>query len=222
MIVIDPGHCPSVHHIDRRTGLDVSDYENEPEMHDVYKVALIVRHQLQKAGYHVVMTKKSVDQRVNLAKRARIANRAHAALALSIHDQAGANGGIGFRQGNNTVYYQHDGDYRATPAGKKVYFRNPHVAKLSKRYGEIFRRQRARAQGVHINLQDNVGYNLGSRGLAPGNIWLVQLLSTVPWVYNEAGGNSSGRSGLDGADRHTYAAGLVAGVEHSVPIAKQH
>ncbi|MBE7190070.1 N-acetylmuramoyl-L-alanine amidase, partial [Jatrophihabitans endophyticus] len=130
MIVIDPGHCPSVHHIDRRTGLDVSDYENEPEMHDVFKVALIVRRQLEKAGYRVVMTKTHVNERVNLAKRAYIANRAHAALALSIHDQAGRNGGIGFRQGNNTVYYQHVGDYRATPAGKKVYFRNHHLARL--------------------------------------------------------------------------------------------
>lgn len=188
-------------------------------MHDVYKVALIVRRSLQKAGYRVVMTKKNVNQRANLAKRAYIANRVHAALAISIHDQAGANGGIGFRSGNNTVYYQSVGTYRETPGGRRVYFRNKHLAEVSKKYGTIFRRQRVKAQGVHVNLQGNVGYNLGSRGLAPGNIWLVQLLSTVPWIYNEAGGNSAGRVGLDSADRHTYARGLVAGVEHAVPIA---
>ena len=220
VIVIDPGHSPSVHHIDKKTGLNVSDYENEPEMRDVYKVALLVRSQLQQAGYRVVMTKKYVDQRVNLAKRAYIANRVHAALAISIHDQAGDNGGIGFRQGNNTVYYQSVGTYRETPAGKKVYFRDKHLASVSHKFGTIFRRQRVKAQHTHVNLQGNVGYNLGSRGLAPGNIWIVQLLSKVPWIYNEAGGNSAGRSGLDSADQHTYARGLVAGVEHSVPLPK--
>ena len=140
---------------------------------------------------------------------------------MSIHDQAGRYGGVRFHRGNNIVYYQSVGTYRSTPGGRRVYFRNKSLARTSKKYGKIFRRQRVAAQGVHVNLQGNVGYNLGSRGLAPGNIWLVQLLSTVPWIYNEAGGNSAGRVGLDSADRHTYAAGLVAGVEHAVPISSR-
>lgn len=218
--MIDPGHSRTITKTDRRTGLRVSDYENEPEMRDVFKVALLVRAALTKAGYRVVMTKRTVDQREDLASRAYLANRVHAALAISIHDQAGANGGIGFRQGNNTVYYQSVGTYRATPSGKRVYFRNQHIAALSKKYGKIFRRTRANAQHNHINLQGNVGYNLGSRGLAAGNIWIVQLLSKVPWIYNEAGGNSAGQVGLDSADRATYARGLVAGIEKCVPVPK--
>ncbi len=186
-------------------------------MRDVFAVAELVKAKLEAAGYRVVMTKTSATQPTSLGQRAAIANNAHAALALSIHDQAGSNGGIGFDQGNNTVYYQSVGDYRETPNGTKVYFTDSRVAALSSKYGQIFRTQRASAEGHRIALQGNVGYDLGSRGLAPGNIWLVQLLSHVPWIYNEAGGNSAGMSGLNATDEHKYADGLVAAVEHCIP-----
>jgi N-acetylmuramoyl-L-alanine amidase len=218
--VIDPGHSPTIHAIDPATGLDVSDYENEPEMRDVFAVAELVRAKLVSAGYRVVMTKASASQPTSLGRRAVIADNAHAALALSIHDQAGSNGGIGFDQGNNIVYYQSVGDYRSTASGKKVYFTDRRIAALSKRYGAIFQTQRTAAEGAHVALQDNVGYNLGGRGLAAGNIWMVQLLSDVPWIYNEAGGNSAGRSGLDSRDKRKYADGLVASVEHCIPPPK--
>ena len=217
MIVIDPGHSPAITAIDPATGLNVSDYANEPEMHDVFAVAELVRTKLQAAGYQVIMTKNSATESVSLGRRAAIADNAHAALALSIHDQAGSNGGIGFDQGNATVYYQSVGDYRETAAGRKVFFTDRRVAALSRSFGRIFRTQRARVEGRPVALQGNTGYDLGSRGLPAGNIWLVQLLSDVPWVYNEAGGNSAGRSGLSAADERTYADGLVAGVEHCIP-----
>lgn len=218
VIVIDPGHSRTIDATDPRTGLVVSDYENEPEMRDVFAVAVLVRDKLRAAGYRVVMTKTHLDQRRDLAQRAAIANRVHAALALSIHDQAGPDGGIGFDAGNNIVYYQRVGDYRQTPSGRKIVFADRRVAALSKRYARIFAAQRHRAQGVPITVQGDVGYDLGSRGLAPGDIWTVQLLSHVPWIYNEAGGNSSGRSGLSKADQRRYADGLVAAAERCVPI----
>jgi N-acetylmuramoyl-L-alanine amidase len=218
VIVIDPGHSPSITHTDPATGLVDSDYENEPEMRDVFAVAQLVQSALQAAGYQVILTKNSVTDRVPLGQRAAVANNAHAALGLSIHDQAGANGGIGFTQGNNIVYYQSVGGYRETPAGTKITFTNAGVAATSKSCGQMFQTQRAAAQGATVRLQGDTGYDLGSRGLPAGNMWMVQLLSTVPWVYNEAGGNSSGMAGLNAADKQKYANGLVAGVEHCVPI----
>ena len=219
VIVVDPGHSPATQAVDPATGLNVSDYENEPEMRDVFSVAQLVEVSLRAAGYRVVMTKSSATARVSLGQRAAIANNAHAALALSIHDQAGSAGGIGFDDGNNTVYYQSVGTYRQTPSGRRVTFTDRRVAGLSKAYGAIFRSERTAVEGHPVRLQGNVGCDLGSRGLPAGNIWLVQLLAHVPWIYNEAGGNSAARSGLNLSDERRYAAGLVAGVEHCVPVA---
>jgi N-acetylmuramoyl-L-alanine amidase len=217
VIVIDPGHSPTITATDSRTGLNVSDYANEPEMHDVFAVAELVRSALVARGYRVVMTKASVDQPRSLGQRAAIAHDAHADLALSIHDQAGSNGGIGFRDGNNIVYYQSVGTYRATSSGRRIYFSDQALARTSKRYGTVFAAQRRQVEGTAVRLQGDTGYDLGGRGLAGGDIWMVQLLSGVPWIYNEAGGNSAGRTGLNDADIATYAAGLVAGVVHCIP-----
>lgn len=142
-------------------------------------------------------------------------------MGVGIHDQAGRNGGIRFHGGNNIVYYQSVGSYRATRGGKHVVFRNRHIAALSRRSGHIFATQRPQQEHHHVQVRRNVGYdlgyNLGSRGLAPGNIWLVQLLSKVPWIYNEGGGNSSGHVGLTAHNKRLYANGLVASVERCIP-----
>ena len=217
VIVIDPGHSVTVHAVDPATGLDVSDYENEPEMHDVFVVAELVRKLLVDDGYRVVLTKPTLDTPTSLLRRAQIADASHAALALSIHDQAGSSGGIGFTQGNNTVYYPSVGDYRETPTGRKVYYTDASVAARSRRYGLIFQAKRSAVEGVPVTLLGNTGYDLGSRGLPAGDIWLVQLLSHVPWIYNEAGGNSAGMVGLSPADEQRYARALAVAVEACVP-----
>ena len=131
-------------------------------MRDVYAVAELVRSTLVAAGYRVVMTKPTVDTPTSLGQRATIANQAHAALALSIHDQAGANGGLSFDSANNNVYYQSVGTYRETPAGKKVYFTDARVAAESKTCGAAFERARSKAQGEPVNLLGNTGYDLGT------------------------------------------------------------
>jgi N-acetylmuramoyl-L-alanine amidase len=218
VVVIDPGHSVPVHGVDAATGLDTSDYENEPEMRDMYDVALLVRNKLTAAGYRVLLTKSSVDAPTNLGQRAYLANRAHAALALSIHDQAGSNGGLPFDSANNNVYYQAVGDYRENPQGKKIYFTDAQLAATSKRYAENFVTQRSLAQGTSVRLMSNTGYDLGGRGLQAGDIWIVQLLSHVPWIYNEAGGNSAGMVGLSPHDKQIYADGLAAGVEACLPL----
>jgi N-acetylmuramoyl-L-alanine amidase len=219
-VVLDPGHSPTIQSVDPGSGLTDSDYENEPEMRDVFAVAELVKQRLEVDGYRVVLTKTTATDRVSLGQRAAIANQVRAAIAVSIHDQAGSNGGIAFNQGNNIVYYQSVGGYRETANGRKVVFTRSAVAATSKRFGSIFQAQRSAAEGHPITLQANVGYNLGSRGLAAGDMWMVQLLAQVPWIYNEAGGNSAGQSGLDAADEQKYARGLVDSIEHCVPVAR--
>jgi N-acetylmuramoyl-L-alanine amidase len=216
--VIDAGHSPAIQGINPVTDLNVSNYENEPEMRDVFAVAELVRAQLAVAGYRVIMTRPTLGTPVLLDQIAAIANNAHAALGLSIHDQAGADGGIGFDQGNDIVYDQSVGGYRVARNGKKTVFTDAAVAAASQKYGQIFRAERARAESHPVTLQGDVGYDLGSRGLDTGNIWMVQLLSHVPWIYNEAGGNSVGMAGLNAADERRYANGLAASVEACVPL----
>jgi hypothetical protein len=116
------------------------------------------------------------------------------------------------------VYYQSVGTYRRNVRGEKVRFTDRSVAARSRRYGRIFQTERRRVEHAPVRLQRSVGYNLGSRGLPAGNIWIVQLLARVPWIYNEAGGNSAGRIGLSKRDQRAYADSLVAAVERSVPI----
>ena len=47
VIVVDPGHAPTITHTDAATGLIDSDYENEPEMRDVFAVAQLVQAKLR-------------------------------------------------------------------------------------------------------------------------------------------------------------------------------
>ena len=111
-------------------------------------------------------------------------------------------------------------DIATTPNGTRITFTHRQVAATSKQYGQIFQARRSAAEGHSIRLQGDVGYDLGSRGLPAGDMWMVQLLSDVPWIYNESGGNSAGMSGLDSSDKQKYAQGLVDSVERCVPIAQ--
>ena len=218
VIVIDPGHSPTITSTDPATGLNDSDYENEPEMRDVFAVAQLVKAQLEAAGYRVVMTKTRADRPVSLGQRAAIANAAHAALAISIHDQAGANGGIGFNRAttsSTTSRSATTGRRRAAPRSPSPTPRSPPPARGT---GRSSRPSGRRPRAHSITLQGNVGYDLGTRGLAAGNIWIVQLLSKVPWIYNEAGGNSAGLSSLSAADKQKYATGLVNSIRACVPV----
>src|SRR5437764_329575 len=55
VIVLDPGHSRAIHVINHRYRVNVSDYENEPEMRDVFAVALLVRSRLIADGYRVIL-----------------------------------------------------------------------------------------------------------------------------------------------------------------------
>jgi N-acetylmuramoyl-L-alanine amidase len=220
VIVIDPGHSGSdIKSTDAATGLIDFDYPNKPEITDVFDVATKVKDQLTKDGYTVKMTKQNANDNVSLRARADLANSSSAALAISIHDQGGGGAdGLQFNDKNNYVYVQSVGLHRDKPDGSPVSFSNATVAQKSQQYGQIFTQTRTAAEG-HAVTTAVASINRGPN-FSPGNIWLVQLWASVPWIYNEAGGDSAGRVGLSDGDKDKYAKGLIDGVEKSVPISK--
>ncbi len=89
-ICIDPGHPSEV-------GVGTKG-KRTTELKVAWEVALALRNRLRHAGYHVVLTKQRIDEKVLNRDRAEIANRAKATLMVRLHCDAAA--GRGF-----AVYY---------------------------------------------------------------------------------------------------------------------
>jgi N-acetylmuramoyl-L-alanine amidase len=187
-------------------------------MAEVYAVSACVAEELRDLGYRVVLTKRSASDTVGLADRAAIADRVDADLAISVHDdhsqtpafqavysQRGIRHGRGFGP-----MWRGSGDRRTV-------FDRPRVARASDRYARIIARERARAQHRPIAVTEEDF--TGRAGLEPGNLALVQLLSSVPWVYNEAGALTGGSTSrrMPPAEQAGYAKGLLDGVVAAVP-----
>jgi len=207
-IVLDPGHSGTdLTQIDATTGLHMHDYPNQFESDEVFAIAQTVKTKLTTDGYNVLMTKQAVGDTVLFRARATIANQANAALAVSIHDDH-SQPWNSFAQ----VYTQKVGLYRIGTKGK-ISFSDQAVATKSQAYGEIFTKQRATAEG-HPVVSTDVNF-AGRAGIDPGNISQVQLMATVPWVYNEVGA-PAGKS-LSQTDQDKYAQGLISSIEQAVP-----
>jgi N-acetylmuramoyl-L-alanine amidase len=220
VIVIDPGHSGKDNvEYDPTYGIKDYDYPNHPELEDMWDVGKLVEAGLKKDGYTVILTKKSASDTVSLIDRANIANQNKAALAVSLHDMAGSNGGNTFGKWGE-IYYQFQGAYRQSlKTGKKKTFDNDAVAKLSTQYASNFQETREKTEGLKPTIKKNDYTRKDDKGnyvLDPGNLGIVQLFANVPWVYMEAGGNSAGRTGLNDGDKKKYAEGIIAGVEKSV------
>jgi hypothetical protein len=206
-VVIDAGHSGIDKSItDPQTGLIDHDYPNFPEITQVFTIAQDLQKQLTTAGYKVVMTKQNVMDYVSLRSRADIANQANAAIAVSIHDDGG--------QSYNTfqqIYDQRVGEYRTNPQGQNTTFTDKDLADKSASFAQIFQQTRQAAQGIKPDIVEN---NYSNRpGLSPGNLALVQLLSKVPWIYNETGSLNISDSQLA-----AYEKGILDGIEKSVPL----
>lgn len=220
MIVIDPGHSGrSIRHRNRATGLIDFDYPNQPEMTEVFSISRCVAKGLRNIGYRVVLTKKHAGSTVSLSRRARIADRAHADLAISVHDDHSQTKRF------QAVYSQrgikHNGSYHPMWRGSgsnRTVFDHPAVARKSAHYTRLIARARSRAQHRHVEItEENFS---GRAGLEPGNLALVQLLSHVPWVYSEAGAKNHGSTTkrLSVKAETAYAKGLLDGIVQAVPV----
>lgn len=231
VVVLDPGHSGTDKTIvDPDTGLHDHDYPNPNENEEMFYVSLLVKAQLVKDGYKVILTKgdnistdvKSVtDAQVekgakldaSLRARAEVANSANANIAVSLHDDHGQSWDS-FAQ----IYVQREDGYRTGTKGK-VTFSSLHkdakdLAAKSQEYGDKFATARSAAEGrpakVTVNSFDN------RAGIDPGNMAMVELFSNVPWVYNEIGASPKGKY-LSDTNLKKYAQGIIKGIEASVP-----
>ncbi len=218
VIVIDPGHSGRSIRSHTTNGLLDYDYPNTPEMSEVFDVSSCVATGLRHDGYRVILTKTSEGASVSLSERAAIATRAHAALAISVHDDHSQSRSFEatYSQRGVPTGGRYPVMYRGTGSHRTV-FDAPAVAKASERYSRIIAERRTAAQGRQVSVRQNSF--TGRAPLEPGNLALVQLLTDVPWVYNEMGAKSGAgtTTRLSLADETGYAAGLLSGVEAAVP-----
>ncbi len=205
LIVLDPGHSGTrLTTIDPATEIRDEEYLNTPETKNVFEVAVLLRDKLQAAGYRVLMTKQAWDDTVCKRDRVNVANENDAALGVSIHTSGHTFGHYG------QIYVQRMDSYRENIHGGKVYFGLPEVAALSARYGEIFLEERRKIEGRSVVITVNTSW--GGRGLAPGNLPIVQLFAEVPWLLVEAGVPQNEN------DKELYAQSLFNSIARCVPI----
>ena len=205
VIVLDPGHSgSSLTTIDPATQIRDEEYLNTPETKNMFDVAVLLKSKLEAAGYTVLMTKSAWNDTVSKRDRVNFANNNHAALGVSIHTSGHTFGSYG------QIYVQKMDSYRENIHGQKVYFALPDVAALSAKYGQIFLAERRKIEGPSVVVTVNTSW--GARGLAPGNIPIVQLFSEVPWILNEAGVPQNA------SDKDRYAQSLFNSIVRCVPI----
>lgn len=220
VILIDPGHSGrSISSTDRATGLRDIDYPNYPEIDEVFAISTCAAQALRSDGYRVVLTKEHARDSVGLAARARMGAAEHAVLAISVHDDHSQTSGFEATYSQRGV--KHDGRYHAMYRGSgasRTVFDRPAVARRSEQAAAAIAKARSQAQGRPVSVRENI--YTGRAPLEPGNLALVQLLSSVPWVYNEMGALTGGVTSraMTMADQRGYAEGLVLGVEAAVPL----
>ncbi len=213
-IVLDPGHtAKGKGERDSETGLWIGEYSNGQEDKDAWEVANKVKAKLSEDGYTVILTKSAVDSYTNLKLRAEVANKANAALAISIHTTAGKFTDSSTARSNpNWATPQRMNGWREGTKGR-VTFTNHELADKSAEYAKKIAEARAKAIGgkavVTTTLFNEGNFDRGGN-MSKGNIAINQLFAKVPWVYNEAG-----QSGLN---LDQYADGLIEGIKAAVPL----
>jgi len=94
-IVVDPGHPSEV-----RSG--ATKFNGTTEVHIAWVVAERLARLLRAQGYHVIMTKSAERSFVSNADRARVGNRANAALVVRLHCDDGSDSGFAIYHADRT------------------------------------------------------------------------------------------------------------------------
>ncbi len=207
VVALDPGHNPRrIDSFDRVTGVAQIDYPNGAEDGDAFTVATRVAAALRGRGYRVVLLKRSPRESVSYRERVSRAERAGAAIGVSIHTSPGV----------NAVFDQRVGLYRSGTGAdgqpRRVVFSNPSTAAASQRYAGAMAAARSRAEGHRVVVRDN---DFGGRApLWAGNIPVISLIAVnTPWVYNEfSAGGTGGSIPVPAPALGAYARGISDGV----------
>jgi N-acetylmuramoyl-L-alanine amidase len=137
IICVDPGHPSEIN-----DGLQKQNGTSETVVN--WQIALRLRPLLERDGYHVVMTKKSLLEKVTNTHRAEIANQAGARLTLRLHCDAGS--GTGYR-----IFYP-------AAAGRHGKVVGPGPGIIAKSH--------VAAKAVHAGLAEGLGGDLRDNGIA--------------------------------------------------------
>lgn len=199
VVVIDPGHPSEVGRgaVGRHTS----------EISVAWQVAQTLKPMLERDGYRVILTKRTVNEFVRNRRRAEIANAAHAKLMLRLHCDSGP--GSGF-----AIYYP-------DRAGRAEGATGPSA--------EVIARSHAAAQAIHQGMAAALAGRLRDSGLLTDRQTKVgrrrgaligSVFSRVPTVLVEMVvlSNVHDESFIRSPPGlHAMAQALLEGVEATVP-----
>jgi len=206
-VFLDPGHAgANTEEIDPVSGLKTIESGGAPgEMQNMWDVAQTIKSKLENDGYKVVLSKNNEADTAGFITKAGRANSSGAAIGVSLHYTPG---NFGSPMSDAGVTPQEVGEYRVNKdgSGQKVTFSDTLIAQESQEYAQdMVDARNATGDKTQIaQIQFDQTYVEAS-----GNIPVIELLSKVPWVYNEVGDS--------GFNATKYATGITNGIEKAVP-----
>lgn len=202
-ILLDPGHGGgNLQEVtDAETGLVSTESTGAPgEVSAMWEEANIVKQKLEAAGYRVDMTKNNENDSASLFDKGRKGNNGGYAMAISLHADPAQDYPDSGKYG---VAPQRVGQYREYN-GKRTTFQLQDVANTSLEYATAIANQTG--SGVAQTAGDFFRDDITSKG----DIAIVQLISTIPWVYDEKGGAVN-------SNIEEHAEQIAKGIINSVP-----
>ncbi len=203
LVCLDPGHADTPYEIDTDTGLNTTDWANEPEIEIVWDIAARAASILQSQGVQVVLTKSSCYDPVSLKQRAVIANAAGAALIVHIHTDPGIAAPTTFYPGAAPYNWKANSD-----SGRTAYIA-PAVQQASQAWAGTFHAAMAAYLAGTLGVGDG-GMAMENRG-STGTGNYGPLLSYDVWSWLPTFTLENNQSFAD-SNRQAVAESIAAGV----------
>ncbi len=176
LVCLDPGHADTPYEIDPETGLNTSDWANEPEIEIVWDIANRAAAILSARGVDVVLTKSSCYEPVSLKQRAAIANASGASLIVHIHTDPGISAATTFYPGAEPYNWKANSD-----SGRTAYI-SPEVQQASAGQAAVFHAAMAAYLAASLGVGDG-GLAMENRGsTGTGNYGPLLSYDVWSWV----------------------------------------